>query len=158
VLSRTQDPVLRRKSCRCCSEGSRKPLRLPIRSSVEVVWVSTSAEVSLPLLPRALINPLTICLRASFLQVITGLMNGRIEVDSVRGEGSTFRFFVQSSIPAANQAPDPTVARSSISAKMRPLKVLIVEDNAVNARVLTRQLFVLLLLLPSLTPLSSTLL
>lgn len=32
-------------------------------------------------------------------RLITGLMNGRIEVDSVKGEGSTFRFFIECTTP-----------------------------------------------------------
>lgn len=69
-------------------------------------------------------------------------MNGKIEVDSVRGEGSTFRFFVKSSVPATNQVLEKTVARTSsvAAAKKRPLHVLIVEDNHINQRVLARQL------------------
>jgi PAS domain S-box-containing protein len=72
---------------------------------------------------------LTICAR------LVSLMGGRIWVDSTPGEGSVFHFTVQV-LPAAEVNADPAPGLVKVGARpMRPLKVLLVEDNLVNQMV-----------------------
>lgn len=90
---------------------------------------------------------LSLCLTASYrllqlglyvCRLITGLMGGKIEVDSVKGAGSTFRFFI------ATQTPDDKGDIGKI-VEVKPIiiefpHVLVVEDNMINSRVIQRQL------------------
>ena len=71
---------------------------------------------------------LTICAR------LVEAMGGRIWVESVLGQGSVFHFTVrlQRDLAAASAAPQPIV--------LTGLRMLVVDDNAVNRRVLTRSL------------------
>ena len=65
-------------------------------------------------------------------------MDGTIDVTSTPGEGSCFDFDLH--LPAC---PDPTAAqqdRPVSKARLRPLSVLVAEDNALNRVVLQRQL------------------
>jgi signal transduction histidine kinase/CheY-like chemotaxis protein len=69
------------------------------------------------------------------------LMDGRIEVDSTEGQGSTFVL----SFPAPVQAAAPAPARTPDSApraetSLERLRVLVAEDNAVNRKVIGRLL------------------
>ncbi|KAL8828700.1 MAG: hypothetical protein Q9170_006486 [Blastenia crenularia] len=87
------------------------------------------------------------------------LQGGEIGVSSKSGEGSTFAFYIScrrstapqealDQLPAVGlrqeQTPEPVAAKNSrpsaASPRGRKLKVLIVEDNLVNQRVLQRQL------------------
>ncbi|THH05145.1 hypothetical protein EW145_g5011 [Phellinidium pouzarii] len=75
------------------------------------------------------------------------LMGGRIDVDSVYGEGATFRFFVE-----AITAPpifrdrgqlsdqDPSVIMGGVVKASERLHILVTEDNLINQTVLNRQL------------------
>jgi two-component system sensor histidine kinase/response regulator len=58
------------------------------------------------------------------------LMGGRITVSSVPGRGSRFRFSARFSVPSAAREMEPTPAR------LRGLRVLIVDDNATNRQIL----------------------
>jgi signal transduction histidine kinase/DNA-binding response OmpR family regulator len=65
---------------------------------------------------------------------LTGLMGGTIGVDSVPGEGSTFWFTLPLRLDAQpHTAPVPV-------ADLRGLRVLIVDDNEVNRRVIHEQI------------------
>jgi PAS domain S-box-containing protein len=68
---------------------------------------------------------LTICAR------LVELMGGRIWLDSVEGQGSTFHFtlLVQAALPVGT-APAPTVSAAAQHA--RSLQVLLVEDHPIN--------------------------
>ncbi|MFA6962176.1 MAG: response regulator [Opitutaceae bacterium] len=64
------------------------------------------------------------------------LMNGTIDVDSAAGKGSTFRLTLQ-----AEQSRDHTQAdRATCFARLCGRRVLILDDNAVNRRVLELQI------------------
>ncbi|CED83475.1 two-component-like hybrid sensor histidine kinase 2 [Phaffia rhodozyma] len=73
-------------------------------------------------------------------RMITSLMNGRINVESVKGEGSTFRFFIKADAPLSFQHPLKPVFASSVTTKVVQLHILVVEDNQINQKVLRRQL------------------
>ena len=73
---------------------------------------------------------------------LVGLMNGRLELESEPGQGSTFRFFV--TLPVATPAPLADVAAGagkgasdSSRLSLRPLRILLAEDNRVNQQVAT---------------------
>jgi len=70
-------------------------------------------------------------------------MGGRIEVSSIKGAGSTFRFFVRADLPLpepdSETSTPPSLSRNP-SAALEKLHVLVVEDNIVNQKVLRRQL------------------
>ena len=73
---------------------------------------------------------LTICAR------LVELMGGRIWVDSVEGQGSTFHFTVQVQTPlTAVSAPAPLLAAAVAQAKT--LQVLLVEDHPINQMLAT---------------------
>ncbi|QRV93187.1 protein-histidine kinase [Ceratobasidium sp. AG-Ba] len=87
---------------------------------------------------------------------LTTLMGGRIDVSSEIGNGATFRFFIEATLPnAAKSDPAGVVERAGtvprrIKALRRPsgikdprhvgVHILITEDNQINQSVLNRQL------------------
>jgi CheY-like chemotaxis protein len=78
---------------------------------------------------------------------LTELMGGRIEVDSKLGEGSVFRFFIKVSKIAASSELAAPISEIPIKGKLsppvmtkRPMRILIVEDNDINRKVLNKQL------------------
>src|SRR4029450_10569741 len=62
------------------------------------------------------------------------LMGGTMSVESSPGEGSIFRFTIN-----AEAAPLPPRAFEGAVASLRDKRVLIVDDNATNRDILTRQ-------------------
>ena len=66
---------------------------------------------------------------------LTELMGGTVSVKSIAGEGSTFTFTVRASVPA-RVAEVPLEEAASLVGR----RVLVVDDNATNRRVLSRQL------------------
>jgi PAS domain S-box-containing protein len=76
---------------------------------------------------------LTIC------RQLASTMGGRLELESVAGEGSTFRVTLPFAVPAGPfEAPSHTSDR--IPRSQRPLQVLLAEDNPTNQRVAGRLL------------------
>jgi signal transduction histidine kinase/CheY-like chemotaxis protein len=65
------------------------------------------------------------------------LMGGEIEVDSVVGQGSTFRFSIELQRAAAAKHNAPV---AGTPAPIQPLKVLLAEDNLTNRHVAIRML------------------
>ena len=72
---------------------------------------------------------LTIC------RQLTHLMGGRIGVESEPGRGSTF--WVELTLPKQRATPAP---RAALPSRLDGLRALIVDDNAVNRRILREQL------------------
>ncbi len=71
---------------------------------------------------------LTIC------RQLVALMNGRLELESLPGSGSTFRFTVPFEI-AADSAAVYTGPADSIPRSSRCLRILLAEDNPINQKV-----------------------
>jgi PAS domain S-box-containing protein len=76
-------------------------------------------------------------------QRLVGMMGGRISVESVEGEGSTFHFTARFGVPAGasdhgrrsrgvRHGPSGLPVDPRAVRKVRPLRVLLAEDNAVN--------------------------
>jgi CheY-like chemotaxis protein/two-component sensor histidine kinase len=67
------------------------------------------------------------------------LMGGEIEVDSVEGLGSTFRFWIPAppaASPEAAAGPRDALPRRDLAAGCRTARILVAEDNATNQKVL----------------------
>ncbi len=65
---------------------------------------------------------------------LVALMNGRMELDSEPGRGSTFRFLVTLPVASASAAAAPAPPRR-VRAAARSLHILLAEDNYVNQTV-----------------------
>ena len=63
------------------------------------------------------------------------LMGGRIEVESEEGQGSTFRFSID--LPLTQQTAGTPMP---VSTQLRDLRILVVDDNATNRRILEEML------------------
>jgi signal transduction histidine kinase/CheY-like chemotaxis protein len=74
---------------------------------------------------------LTICVR------LVQMMKGRIWVDSEEGKGSTFHFTVSLGIQEKPALPPPVAIESE---QLRDLRVLVVDDNFTNRRILQSML------------------
>jgi signal transduction histidine kinase/CheY-like chemotaxis protein len=68
-------------------------------------------------------------------QQLVEAMGGHIDVDSDEGRGSCFHFALPLPTVPAPEPPTPAIAESAAEAPVSCLRVLLVEDNAVNLRV-----------------------
>ncbi|MGK7901193.1 MAG: response regulator [Hormoscilla sp.] len=68
-------------------------------------------------------------------QRLTELMGGKIWVDSIVGQGSTFNFTI-----VTTQAPATTQTRSASESQLAGSRLLIVDDNATVGKILTDQI------------------
>jgi signal transduction histidine kinase/DNA-binding response OmpR family regulator len=72
-------------------------------------------------------------------QRLVGLMGGQLQVDSEPGRGSRFFFSLDLEESPAGAAPQRGVQRPA-SAELNGKRVLVVDDNAINGRILEEQL------------------
>ena len=68
---------------------------------------------------------------------LVGIMGGEISVESEPGAGSTFSFTVP--LRKAAEGPTPAPGTDAAPRELRGLRVLIVDDNATNRRILEKQ-------------------
>jgi signal transduction histidine kinase/DNA-binding response OmpR family regulator len=73
----------------------------------------------------------------SIAKSLIGLMGGRIDVSSVEGKGSTFWFEVPYEAPHEELA---AADAGELNAELPPMNILVAEDNAINARVISHLL------------------
>lgn len=74
---------------------------------------------------------------------ISQLLGGDIEVESVKGQGSTFRFYIKARAVRGATLPSSPLPRPSVARMIDPsqaIQVLVVEDNKINQTVLRRQI------------------
>ncbi|RYE84958.1 MAG: response regulator [Myxococcales bacterium] len=68
------------------------------------------------------------------------LMGGTLRVDSVVGQGSRFSVSLLGEVRGASWVPPPPAPSSPVAEPLRPLRVLLVEDNPVNQIVASKML------------------
>ncbi|MEZ0261585.1 MAG: ATP-binding protein [Alphaproteobacteria bacterium] len=73
----------------------------------------------------------------SIAKSLVGLMGGRIDVNSVEGKGSTFWFEIPYEEPHKELENASAV---QLNAELPPMNILVAEDNAINARVISHLL------------------
>jgi two-component system sensor histidine kinase/response regulator len=67
---------------------------------------------------------------------LVGLMGGKIQVSSIVGKGSTFAFTVRLQVPERPPVEDASAAVPRRREALQGLRVLVVDDHAINRRIL----------------------
>lgn len=76
----------------------------------------------------------------SISRQLVEIMGGEISVDSVEGEGSTFRFWIPLEEVEAGELPSGSRLTASAFEATRSIKILVAEDNVVNQMLIERLL------------------
>ena len=71
---------------------------------------------------------------------LVALMGGRIWVESCVGQGSAFHFTARVGCPTPHRMAVPATGNGAVASIVRPLRILLAEDNPINQKVASRLL------------------
>ncbi len=76
----------------------------------------------------------------SISRELASLLGGRLEIESEKNVGSTFKFFCPLKRIVSSDKPDAIAVHETVLFPEKKLKILVAEDNLVNQKVVTRLL------------------